>query len=88
MVGDRVGAGLTGDDDAHLDGDLLATADEEQVGVLVLTGERVALDGLGQRQLLLAVEHDGQQGVRAAVAQGRGELAAGRDRWTTSWPCP
>ena len=41
--------------------------------------QRVALHGLGQRELLLAVQDDGQQGVGATVAQGRGELA-GRQR--------
>src|SRR5918997_426702 len=52
-----------------------AAAHEEQVDVLVDAGQRVALDGLGERQLLLAVEDDGEQGVVAAVAQRRGELA-------------
>ena len=43
--------------------------------MLVGALERVALHGLGQGQLLLAVQHDGQQGVGAAVAQRGGELA-------------
>ena len=73
------GRDLADDDDRDLDGGLLAAADEEQVDVLVGALERVALHGLGEGELLLAVQHDGQQGVGAAVAQRRGELA-GRQR--------
>src|SRR5215213_2738421 len=79
VVRDGVRSRLADDDDRHLDGGLLTAADEQQVDVLVGALDRVALHGLGEGQLLLAVEDDGQQGVGATVAQRRGELA-GRQR--------
>ena len=47
----------------HLDADLLAPADQDQVDVLDGVLDRVALDLLGQRQLRVAVDVDREQGV-------------------------
>src|SRR5699024_850475 len=63
---------LAGDGD--LDDDLLALADHEQVGVLDHAGQRVHVDLLGQRELLLALDVQREDGVGARVAQDRGEL--------------
>ena len=45
------GRGVAGDDDLHLDDDLLAAADHQQVDVLDVGADRVGDHGLGQREL-------------------------------------
>ena len=60
---DGLGSGLALDVDRDVDGDLLALADDDQVDVLDDRLDRVALDVLGQGQLLVAVDDDGEQGV-------------------------
>ena len=52
VVRDRVRRDVADDDDRDLDRDLLAATDEEQVDVLEGALQRVALDGLGERELL------------------------------------
>ena len=83
------GSGLTGDDDGNLDGDLLALLDDEQVGVLDVVADRVDDDRLGERDLLRALDVEGQDGVGAVRAQdarrSRGRAAL---RWRGSSPWP
>ena len=62
------------DDDVDLDGHLLAAAHDEQVGVLDVAADRVDVERLGQRELLLALDVEGQHGVGAGVAQHGGEV--------------
>ena len=71
---------LTLDDDVDLDGHLFAAAHHEQVGVLNVALDRVDVERLGQRQLLLAVDVEGQHGVGAGMPQHRGELMAGQQQ--------
>ena len=79
--------GLALDDDVDLDGDLLAAAHHQQVGVLDVAADRVDVERLGQRELLLALDVEGEHGVGAGVSQHGGEVmrrtaagAAGRRR--------
>ncbi len=58
--------------DGHVNGDLLARADGQQVDVLDDLLDRVALDVLDQGQVLFAVDVQGQQGVGDADGQGGG----------------
>lgn len=58
-----LGSGLALEVDGHVDGDLLALEDDDQVDVLDDGLDGVALDVLGQGQLLLTVDDDGEQGV-------------------------
>ena len=58
-----VGSSVTLDVDRDVDGDLLALEHDDQVDVLDDRLDRVALHVLGQGELLLAVEDDGEQGV-------------------------
>ena len=70
VLGDqRAVDGLALDDDVDLDGHLLAAAHDEQVGVLDVAADRVDLERLGQRELLLAVDVEGEHRVGAGVAQ-------------------
>ena len=75
-AGDR----LALDDDVDLDGHLLAAANDEQVGVLDVAPDRMDLERLGQRQLLLAVDVEREDGVGAGVAEHRGEVTAGQQQ--------
>ncbi len=70
------GIGFALDDDVDLDGHLLAAADHEQVDVLDAAADRVDVERLGQRQLLLAVDVEGQHRVGAGVPQHGGEVTA------------
>lgn len=72
---DRAGGGLTLDDHVHLHGDLLAAADQQQVEVLDLLGEHVALDVLHQGELALAVEGQLEQGVDVVLDDQEGLVA-------------
>ena len=81
VLGDQgAGRGLALDDDVDLDGHLLAAADDEQVGVLDVAADRVDVERLGQRELLLAVDVEGQHGVGAGVAQHGGEVVGGQQQ--------
>ena len=61
----------------HVDGDLLAAADQDQVDVLDHAADRVTLDRLRQRQLVPTVDRQREQNVGARVGvQGALELAA------------
>ena len=66
VLGDdqRVGGGLAVEVDGHVDGDLLALADGDEVDVLEDAPDRVDLDLLGQRELGRAVDVELEQGVR------------------------
>ena len=61
--------GFTLDDDVDLDGHLLAAAHDEQVGVLDVAADRVDVEGLGQRELLLALDVEGEHRVGAGVTE-------------------
>ena len=61
--------------DRDVDGDLLAAAHGQQVDVLEVALDRVALDRLRDGELLAALDVEGQQHVGAAVPDGVGELA-------------
>ena len=70
VLGDeRVRGGFALDDDVDLDVDLLAAAHDEQVGVLDVAADRVDLERLGQRELLLALDVECEHCVGAGVAQ-------------------
>jgi hypothetical protein len=60
--------------DGKVDRDLLAAADQEQVHVLDVVLQGVRGDGLGQRQLGLAVDGQRQNGVAAVFTDHTGEL--------------
>ena len=77
-LGDDQGVGVRLADQVHgdVDGDLLALADDDQVDVLEEALDRVALDLLGQRELLLAVDVMVEQGVRAAVLERQHRVVA------------
>ena len=79
-VGEHQGAGggFAGDDDRDVDGDLLAAADQQQVDVLDVVAQRMADDGLRQRQLVAVGELQGQHRVGAALERVR--EVAGRQR--------
>ena len=66
------------DRERNVDGDLLAATDRQQVDVLVVALDRVALDRLRDGELLAALEFEGQQHVGAAVLDRVGELARGQ----------
>jgi hypothetical protein len=66
--------GFTLDDDVDLDGHLLAAAHDEQVGVLDVAADRVDLEGLGQRELFLALDVEGEHCVGAGVPKHGGEV--------------
>ncbi len=57
------GRGLALEVHVDVDDDLLALVHDDQVDVLDDRLDRVALDVLGERELLLAVDDDGEQGV-------------------------
>ena len=83
------GDDLADDRERDVDGDLLAAAHRQQVDVLVGALDRVALDRLRDRELLLALELERQQHVRAAVADRRCvNSRAGSDTWRGSAPWP
>ena len=63
---------LAAEVNGHVNGDLLAGADGQQVEVLDDLLDRVALDVLDEGQVLLAVDVQGQQGVGGADGQGGG----------------
>ena len=66
--------GLALDDDVDLDGHLLAATHDEQVGVLDIAADRVDLERLGQRELLLALDVEGEHRVGAGVPEHRREV--------------
>ena len=61
-------------DDRHLDLDLLAAVDAQQVGVVDVEGQRVLVQGLDHGQLRLAVDVEVEDGVDAVVADDAVEL--------------
>ncbi len=63
------GNGFAFDDDVDLDGHLLAAAHDKQVGVLDVAANRVDVECLRQRELLVALDVEGEHGVRAGVTQ-------------------
>ena len=63
---DGLGSGLALEVDPDLDGDLLALADDDEVDVLDDRLDRVALDVLREREVLLAVDDEGEEGVGRA----------------------
>ena len=64
LEGDEgVGSGLADQVDGDLDGDLLAAAHDDEVDVLEEALDRVALDGLGQGQLVGPSMLEREQGV-------------------------
>ena len=76
---DGLRRGLALDVHRDVDADLLAAADDDQVDVLDDRLDRVTLHVLGQRELLLAVDLDGQQGVGVLerhhrVVAGQGDV--------------
>ncbi len=81
VLGDqRSVRGLTLDDDVDLDGDLLAAAHHQQVGVLDVAADRVDVERLGQRELLLALDVEGEHGVGAGVSQHGSEVMPGQQK--------
>ena len=79
VLGDQgIGAGLTLDDDVDFDDDLLAATHDQQVGVLNGATDRVDIERLGQRQLLFALDIEGQHRVGAGVPQHRREVLSGQ----------
>ncbi len=75
ILGDQgAGGRLALDDDVDLDGDLLAAAHDQQVGMGDAATDRVQGERLGQRELLGALDVEGEHRVRAGVAQHRGEV--------------
>ena len=68
------GAIVAGQHQRDVDGDLLAAADREQVDVLELAADRVPLDGLGDGQLVLAVDGRASAARSAAVLDRVAEL--------------
>ncbi len=75
QVDQRLGRRGADDVDRDLDRHLLAAADHDQVDVLEKALDRVALDVLGQRQLVLALDVECEQHVRGL--QREHELVAG-----------
>ena len=74
VLGDQgAGHGFALDDDVDLDGHLLAAAHDEQVGVLDVAPDRMDVQRLGQRELLLAVdvERSAPRWCRSAAAPRR-----------------
>ncbi len=70
VLGDqRAVRGFALDDDVDLDGHLLAAAHDQQVGVLDAAADRVEFQRLGQRELLLALDVEGEHRVGTGVAQ-------------------
>ena len=75
VLGDQgAGGGVALDVDRYLDGHLLAAANHDQVEVGQGSLDRVHGDGLGQRQLLGAVDVQAQHRVGAGVTHHRGEV--------------
>src|ERR1035437_3190233 len=68
---DRLDRGGAHEVDGHVNVDLLALADDNQVNVLDDRPDRIALDVLGQGQVVLAVDLDGEQRVGALEGQHR-----------------
>src|SRR5665648_520317 len=60
---DRLDGGDSHEVDRHVNVDLLALANDDEVDVLDDRPDRVALDVLGQGQVVLAVDLDGEQDV-------------------------
>src|SRR5882757_1298069 len=80
LLGDQgTGDGVADDVHRHLDDDLLAALDDQQVDVLDVVADRVGDHGLGQRQLRATLQRDGEHGVAAVVPQRAGEVQ-GRQR--------
>jgi hypothetical protein len=81
LDGGRVGGdegarcGVALDDDVDLDGDALALVQDEEVGVLDAATDRVHDDRLGQCQLRLAGDVEGEHSVGAVVTQHGSECA-------------
>src|SRR5699024_8952984 len=73
----RTGRGFTGELHRDLHHDLLTTAHQDEVDVLQGAVHRVHLDGLGQRQFVLALDLQRQQGVDV-VLQRQERLVAGQ----------
>ena len=73
---DGLGGGVALEVHVDVDDDLLAALHDDQVDVLDDRLDRVALHVLGQGELLLAVEDDGEQGV--ALLQREHRLVAGQ----------
>jgi hypothetical protein len=78
VLGDEqpFGVDLALDDQRDVDGDLLALADDQQVDVLDEALDRVALDLLGQREPVLALDVDRQQ--RVGVLEREHRVVAGK----------
>ncbi|MCY1230157.1 hypothetical protein D9M72_425600 [compost metagenome] len=72
LVVDVARSKFAGDVDGNVHGDLLARADGQQVKVLDDLLDRVALDVLDEREVLFAVDVQGQQGVGNADSQRGG----------------
>src|SRR5665811_331967 len=68
---DRLDRGGAHEVDGHVNVDLFALADDNEVDVLDDRPDRVALDVLGQGQVVLAVDLDGEQGVGDLEGQHR-----------------
>src|SRR6185312_14189058 len=74
----RAGYGFAGHHDLDINGDLLASADQQQVDVLDVVAQGVPDDGLGQGELgATAFQLEGQDGVRATLHEVR-ELTSGQ----------
>src|SRR5690606_29984224 len=74
VLGDQgAGSRVADDGDGDVGGDLLTLLDDQQVGVLDVATDRVHDDRLGQRQLLLAVDHEVEHRVGAVLTQDRRE---------------
>src|SRR6202008_3850229 len=81
---DRDGVGVLGDqraglrlalhDDVDLDGHLFTAAHDQQVDVLDAAADRVDVERLGQRELLFALDVEGEHRVGAGVTQHGGEV--------------
>src|SRR5690606_27779417 len=80
VVGDDEGVAdrLTEQDDGNVDDDLLAEHDGDEVDVLDDPADRVDLDLLGQRELLLAVDGQVEQRVRATALERHHRVVVGQ----------
>src|SRR5450759_4178498 len=68
---DRLDGGGSHEVDGHVNVDLLALTNDDEVNVLDDRPDRVALDVLGQGQVVLAVDLDGEQDVGDLEGQHR-----------------
>src|SRR5690606_37207156 len=76
---DGAGGGLADDVDRDLDGDLLASASDDEVDVLDGAADRVALDVLGEGHLVAVLDLEGDDGVRVVLEDEEGVVGGQRE---------